>query len=78
MSILKNIVKGSTAKLSHVCNGKVFYQIQTKDHLYQLELDSCDADWKATYLFPEFKSINLMRWIRKGLELNDGTLNKLN
>jgi hypothetical protein len=77
MDNLKNIVKGSTAKITHVCNGKVFYQIQTKGHLYQLEVNSCDADWKATYLFPEFKSISLMRWIRRGIELNDGTFVKL-
>lgn len=71
MENIKNIVKGTKATLTHVCEGKVYYQIQTEHHLYQLELNSIDDDWKATYLLPEFKSISLMRWIRKGLENND-------
>ena len=61
----------------HVCNGKVIYQIQTSKHLYQLELDSTQREWECTYLLPSFKSITLMRWIRKGLEKNDGTFIKL-
>lgn len=73
MEELINIVKGTTAKLVHVCNGKVIYQIQTSKHLYQLELNSNDKEWEYTYLLPEYKSITLMRWIRLGIEKNDGT-----
>lgn len=73
MEKLIQIVKGNMAKLSHVCEGKVAYQISTSKHLYQLEINSLDEDWKATFLMPEFKAINLMRWIRKGLENNDGS-----
>jgi len=65
---LTTIVKGTTAKLTHVCFGKVYYSIETKEHLYQLEINSFDKEFKTTYLFPEFKAITLMRWIRKGLE----------
>jgi len=30
-------------------------------------------EWKATYLYPSFHAITLMRWIRKGIENNDET-----
>jgi len=73
MENLKEIVKGNLATLMHVCEGKVYYQIKTKNHLYQLEINSCEEEWKTIYLVPEFKSITLMRWIRKGIELNDGS-----
>jgi hypothetical protein len=77
MEKLTTIVKGTMANLVHVCNGKVIYQIQTENHLYQLEVDSTLQEWETTYLEPSFKSIILMRWIRKGLESNDGTFIKL-
>jgi hypothetical protein len=77
MEKLTSIVKGTMANMVHVCNGKVIYQIQTSNHLYQLEVDSTQQEWEATYLLPSFKSITLMRWIRKGLESNDGTFIKL-
>ena len=80
---LKEIIKG-TAKLSYVCAGKVYYLIivsngmtADKDSVYQLEINSLDDDWKTTYIYPEFKSITLMRWIRKGIEKNDGTFIQL-
>lgn len=77
MEKITSIVKGTMANLVHVCNGKVIYQIQTSEHLYQLEVDSTQQEWESTYLTPSFKSITLMRWIRKGLESNDGTFIKL-
>ena len=77
MEKLTSIVKGTTAHLVHVCNVKVVYQIQTREHLYLLEIDSTEQEWETTYLTPSFKSITLMRWIRKGLENNDGTFIKL-
>lgn len=77
MENMTSIVKGTMANMVHVCNGKVVYQISTTNHLYQLEIDSTEAEWGSTYLLPSFKSINLMRWIRKGLENNDGTFIKL-
>ena len=73
MEDILSIVKGTTAKLVHVCNGKVVYTIQTSNHLYQLELNSNDKEWEITYLLPEYKSITLMRWIRQGIENNDNT-----
>ena len=70
-------MKGTTASLVHVCNGKVVYQIPAQGHLYQLEIDSTQEEWTTTYLQPSFKAITLMRWIRKGLETGDGTFIKL-
>ena len=61
----------------HVCNGKVIYQISTGDHLYQLEIDSNQQEWESTYLLPSFKAITLMRWIRQGMENNDGSFIQL-
>ena len=70
MEDLKTIVKGTKAVLSFVCFGKVYYHINTESHLYQLEINSMDDEFKTTYLEPEFKSVTLMRWIRKGIEDN--------
>ena len=77
METLTRIVKGTTAELVHVCNGKVIYQIQAGEHLYQLEIDSTQPEWETTYLNPTFKAITLMRWIRKGIENEDCTFIKL-
>jgi hypothetical protein len=67
MEDLKTIVKGTKAEISFVCYGKVYYRIQTENHLYQLEINSLDEELKTTYLEPSFKAITLMRWIRKGM-----------
>jgi hypothetical protein len=77
METLTNIVRGTSAQLVHVCNGKVIYQIATTQHLYHLEIDSTEKEWETTYLTPSFKTILLMRWIRKGMESGDGTFIKL-
>ena len=68
MENITTIVKGTIAKLSHICHGKLYYTIGTEKHIYQLEIDSMDEEFKTTYLYPEFKAITLMRWIRKGIE----------
>jgi len=65
------------ANMVHVCNGKVIYQIDTGNHLYQLELNSNEKEWETTYMVPSFKTITLMRWIRRGMETKDGTFIKL-
>lgn len=77
MENMTKIVKGTMANMVHVCKGKVVYQIYTTQHLYQLEIDSTEQEWDSTYLLPTFKAISLMRWIRKGIETNDGTFIKL-
>lgn len=70
MENLKTIVKGTKARLSFVCAGKVYYHIETENHLYQLEVNSTEDELKTTYLEKEYKAITLMRWIRKGMENN--------
>jgi len=65
---LKEIVSGTTATLTYVCAGKVYYEINVENSIYQLEINSMDDEWKTTYLYPQFKAIILMRWIRKGIE----------
>jgi hypothetical protein len=77
MENLLNIVKGTTARFVHVCNGKVVYQIKTSNHLYQLEINSTDEEWQTTYLSSEFKAITLMRWIRQGIKNDDGSFIQL-
>jgi len=36
---LKEIVKGTTTKLSHVCNGILYYNIDVNGTIYQLQID---------------------------------------
>ena len=75
MEDLTTIVKNTTAKLIHVCSGKVIYHIETAEHKYQLEINSLNEEFETTYLLPEFKAITLMRWIRAGQK--DGTFIQL-
>jgi len=65
---LKQIVTGNIAVLSYVCAGVIYYNIDVEDVTYQLGIDSTDEEWKTTYLYPTFKAITLMRWIRKAIE----------
>ena len=65
MHTLKEIVTGNQANLSYICEGKAYYRITVEESEYQLEIDSTDDEWKSTYLYPTFKAITLMRWIRK-------------
>jgi hypothetical protein len=63
---LTEIVKNK-AVLTHICEAKAYYKIDVEDSTYQLEIDLNNDEWKATYLYPEFKGITLMRWIRAGM-----------
>lgn len=66
---LKQIVTGDTkAKLMHISKGILYYRIDVEDSSYQLELDSMNDEWGDTYIYPEYKAITLMRWIRKAIE----------
>jgi hypothetical protein len=70
MESIKKIIKGTNAKLMHICNGKAYYRIDTESHSYQLEMNCNDEEWKNIYILPEYKAITLMRWIRKAIECN--------
>jgi hypothetical protein len=77
MEKLKEIVNGSKANLTHICNGKVYFQIETENHKYQLEIDSLSKDWNNVHIESEYKAITLMRWIKKGIDKDNGTFIKL-
>jgi ADP-glucose pyrophosphorylase len=77
METLKEIVSESMAKLSHVCNGNAAYIISTNKHRYVLVINCIDSEWKDVYILPEYKSITLMRWIKKGIDSNDGSFIKI-
>ncbi|MDD5649032.1 MAG: hypothetical protein PHF86_01240 [Candidatus Nanoarchaeia archaeon] len=68
---LTEIIKNTTAKLSYVCAGIVYYEIEVENSIYQFGINTMEDEWKTTYLYPTFKSIILMRWIRKSIK--DGT-----
>lgn len=74
MEDLKTIIKNTDAELSHICNGKVYFKIFTSQHAYQLEIDSMEKDWENVHIYPKYKSITLMRWIREALETNNERL----
>jgi len=65
---LKEIVTGTMAEIQFICDGMVYYHIKVEDSLYHLTINSNDDEWKNTYIYPELKSITLMRWIRKGMK----------
>jgi hypothetical protein len=62
------IVKNKTAKLSYICACKAYYNI---DDEYLFPIDLTSDEWKTTYLYPEYKAITLMRWIRQALEKDE-------
>lgn len=70
---LKEIIQVPIATLYHVCEGNVVYLINFWESAYLLTINSNDDEWKATYLLPEMKPIHLMRWIRRGMENQDGS-----
>ena len=67
-TIKQIISNNNVAILDRICNGKVFYRISVEDTIYELELDSTDKDWINTYMYSEFKALNLMRWINLGIK----------
>lgn len=76
---IKEIVKDTEAKISHVCNGIVYYTIKVENTLYQLEIDSTNKEeFNNVYLESKMKAIYLMRWIRKSIENKDDKFIQLN
>ncbi|WP_159520646.1 hypothetical protein [Sunxiuqinia indica] len=69
MENLKTIVKGTTAKLSFVCAGKIYYHIETEKHLYQLEIKSMDEELKTTYMEKSIRQLHLCAGFEKGLRI---------
>ena len=74
---LTQIVKGNIANLSHIRGGVAYYSIKVEDSLYQLDIDVTTEEWKTTDLYPTYGAITLMRWIRKAIELDNGSFNQI-
>ena len=72
---IKSLIKDTEAVFSHCCKGICYYTIDSPEGKYQIGIDSTSGEWDTTYLLPKFKSINLMRWIRKSID--DGSIVKL-
>jgi hypothetical protein len=62
-----DLVKDRTAKLSYLCNGEAYFIIDSK---WQFPIDTTTEEWNNCFLYPEYKAITLMRWIRKAMENN--------
>jgi len=75
---LKEIVKGTSANLSHIRGGIAYYIIVVKNSSYLLGINLNDDEWLTTDLYPAYKAITLMRWIKKGIDNNDNTFIQLN
>lgn len=66
---LKEIVVLGKCKLHHICNGVITYYITVNDSIYALELDIKDEyEFKNVYFSVDFRTFELMRWIRKAIE----------
>lgn len=69
---VKDIVKGTTAKFEYASCQKIWYKIITEDKTYLFPVDLSDLDDVGTTRFEsEYKSIYLMRWVRKSVENGD-------
>lgn len=69
---LKEIVKDTTSKFSHAIAGVLYYVVEVGDRKYQFPIDMNDRDDVGTTTFvSEYKSITLMRYIRKAIEKDD-------
>lgn len=74
---LIEIVKDNTAKISYICNGVIYFTVDVSGTSYQFPIDGNDtSEWRDIYIYPEYKAITLMRWIRKAIE--NETLIQLN
>jgi hypothetical protein len=65
---ITNLVKGQLARLDYICNGIAYFNIS---ETYQFPINLNDSEWKDVYIRTEYKSITLMRWIRKAMENNE-------
>lgn len=69
MITLKEAVKNTVANFSYACSGILYYVVQVGEGRYQFPIDMNNKeDVGATYFFPEYKGITLMRYIRKAME----------
>jgi len=66
---IKEIVKGTTAKLVDQKDGKLIYAVEVEDLTYTFPIDTNDKDDVGDTVFEsEYKAITLMRYVRKGIK----------
>lgn len=72
MLTIKEIVKDTKSTFSHACAGFLYYVVDVKGEKYQFPIDMNNKEDVGTTTFVnEYKSITLMRYIRKAIESND-------
>ena len=65
---IKTIVKGTIARFDYAIAGVLYYKVGTSEGIYQFPIDMNDKDDVGTATFEaEYKSITLMRYIRKAI-----------
>ena len=66
---LKDIVKGTTAKLAYCSGGKLYYQVDVEDSRYTFPIDVRDTEEVGDAIFNlEEKAMLFMRYIRKAIK----------
>lgn len=69
MLTIKEAVKGTVSKFNYACAGVLYYIDYVGDDQYQFSIDMNNKDDVGTSNFEAtYKSITLMRYIRKAIE----------
>ena len=69
MITIKEAVKGTISKFDHACAGVLYYIDYVGGDQYQFPIDMNDkADVGTADFLAEYKSITLMRYIRKAMD----------
>ena len=72
MLSIKEIVKDTVSIFSYACAGVLYYTVTVGEDTYQFPVDMNDRDDVGTTAFvAEYKTITLMRYVRKALESGD-------
>lgn len=66
---LKTLIKDTESKFVFAIAGVLYYQVWTSEGIYQFPIDMNNKDDVGTTTFlAEYKSITLMRYIRKAMD----------
>lgn len=65
---IKVIIKNTISKFSHAISGVLYYTTETPIGIYQFPINMNDKDDVGTTTFvAEYKTITLMRYVRKAM-----------
>ena len=64
---VKNLVKGTTSTLTHYSDGNLWYKIEGIEFNFPVPIE----DTKGAVFNSQHKTITLMRWVRKHLDLKN-------